>query len=570
MKYDFAGWVTKNDILCTDGVTIKHDAFKGNDQAKVPLVWNHDHSSPENVLGHVILHNQAEGVYGYGIFNDTPAGQNAKTMVQNGDIVAMSIAANRIKKQGTNVVHGNIFEVSLVLAGANAGAIIDTVMTHADSDEETIHFENGLLIHSADSDLDNTIIGGTDTVDKKDEKDLKHAEEDERTIGDILETLDEDQMAAVEALVAQVATEAENGDGEDLEQSDDLEGDKVMKHNVFDKAGETLTGAENTAGLRQAATDVLISARDTKANSLKELLAQDETLKHSITDIESLFPDPKLTTNEPQIWMDTQTGAAEILAGTKKEPFSRLKSRFADLTADEARANGYIKGDEKIEQIFDLLGRETSPQTIYKKQKLDRDDIIDITDFDIVAFLWKEMRMMLIEEVGRAILVGDGRETTSRQKIKEDKIRPIISDDNFYTLKANYTDATDLVESIMTAMDDYKGAGSPTAFIDPALLTQVKLLKGTDGRYLRGYIPSDSALADEVGIGSFRRTTLMKGKGVLIVNLRDYSVGSTKGGEITTFDDFDIDFNQYKYLIETRLSGSLMTPHSAIYLSKKA
>lgn len=564
MKYDFAGWVTKNDILCTDGVTIKHDAFKGNHKAKVPLVWNHDHSNPENVLGHMILHNMEEGVYGYGVFNQSPQAQSAKEMIRNGDITAMSIAANRVKKEGTNVVHGNIFEVSLVLAGANAGAVIDTVMAHSEDGLEVIQFQNDFLIHSADDLLDNTIPGGND-VDPK-EKDLEHAE---KTVGEILDTMNEEQATAMQFVIDSIMKDQGN---DTVEQNDDDEGDETMKHNVFDK--NSMTGADNSAAILQSANTAIAEAAKSNKGTLKEVLASiegedGESLAHGIHGIDQLFPEAHQLDMEPQIWRDEQTGASEILNGTTKSPFSRLKNRYADFTEDEARARGYIKGKEKKEQFFKLFGRETYPQTVYKKQKLDRDDIIDITDFDIVSFIWKEMRIMLIEEIGRAILVGDGRDESSDDKIDEDKIRPIISDVDLYTVKKTFTDENDLIEKIIMGMADYKGSGSPTAFIDRTLLSKVKLLKGTDGRWLNGHVMTDAEFVTSTGVGSVRPTTLMNGKGVLVVNLRDYTVGSTKGGEITTFDDFDIDFNQYKYLIETRISGSMMVPHGAVYFKQE-
>lgn len=563
--YDFAGWVTKNDIRCTDGVVIKHGAFKDNDQKKVPLVWNHNHNTPGNILGHIILHNRDEGVYGYGYFNESEEAKDAKTLIQHGDINHMSIGANKIKRQGTNVVHGRIYEVSLVLAGANPGALIEDVMQHSDDDEEVptgkVIIYTDTLIHSADSIKEHIEPNGED--------DLQMADKD-KTIGDVLDTLSDEQMSAVEALLANVIDT-------DIEQSDDLEGnkdtdedpednplekdDETMKHNVFNGAqpandkGEVLTHSEIEA----------VFADAIKGSTLKTSM-----LEHGITNIEMLFPDATTVAGSPFIWRDRNTAAKQIVDAIHKSPFSRVKTIIADFTEDEARARGYIKGKEKIEQVFKLLKRETTPQTVYKKQKLDRDDIVDITDFDVVAFINMEMDMMLREELGRAILVGDGRLVSSPDKIKEDKIRPIISDDDLYTIKKEFTDETDLAENVVLGMIDYKGSGAPTGYIDPTLLAKYRLQKGTDGRWLSGHILSNQEVASELGVSKLVPTTLMEGKGLLVVNLSDYTVGSTKGGEVTTFEDFDIDFNQHKYLIETRLCGALTKLHSAIHFKPKA
>lgn len=537
-KYDFAGWVTKNDILCSDGVVIKHDAFKANDGQKVPLVWNHNYGAPTNVLGHVTLHNRKEGVYGYGYLNDSQEAEHAKSMISHGDISAMSIGARKLKRAGQNIVHGLIYEVSLVLAGANPGALIEHVMNHSDDGDELNQDQaviyNGLIIHSADAlpDEEEEVVVPEEQTD-----DLQH---NEKTIGDVIETLNDEQMDAVTALIANV-----------LEDQDEDGDDDSMKQNVFEGVQEeTLTHAE--------AGTILEDAR--KSGSLKEAV-----LQHGITNIEMLFPEAHNLDPTPRIYRDTNTGAAEIVAAINKSPFSRIRTQWADFTQDEARARGYIKGNEKIEQIFPVAKRETTPQTIYKKQKLDRDDIIDITDFDVVAFINKEMRFMIIEEMARAALVGDGRLISDESKIKEDKIRPIISDDDFYTLKKEYVDAAGFTEAVIKGMADYKGSGGPTMFIDPALLADVKLLKGTDGRWLSGHIPTNQELAAQWGVSAIKETTFMKDKGALVVNLRDYTFGATRGGELTTFDDFDIDFNQYKYLIETRLSGALTLPHAAIH-----
>lgn len=573
-KYDFAGWVTKNDTLCSDGVVIKHDAFKGNDQTKVPLVWEHDHNSPDNVLGHMILHNQAEGVYGYGFFNDSPQAEVSKQLLAHGDISSMSIAANKIKKVGSDVVHGRIFEVSLVLAGANPGALIDEVMSHSDGHggeeiEAIIYTPN--LIHSAgDVIADPNFNEGGNTVDGNEQNpapeakpEVKPESGEEKTIGEVLDTLSEEQKDAVEALlggaVEQIEGKSKSEDKEEEDPKPNPDGGEEMKHNVFEGKDPSEAEGVLTHSERQAILD------DAKAGkgTLKEV-----ALQHSITNIELLFPDVKATTDKPIIFGPINTEAKEILAGVRKSPFSRIKTVVADMTEDEARAKGYIKGKEKLEQVFKLLKRETYPQTVYKKQKLDRDDIIDITDFDIVPFINQEMREQLDEELARAILVSDGRANSAEDKIQEDKIRPILKEDPFYAIPVKYANAEGFLETVIRNKKDLRGSGKPTMYINPDLYADVKLLKGTDGRFLYGDIPTDEAMAQRFGIAKITETTLLPAGAAVIVNLSDYQLGASKGGEVTTFDDFDIDFNQYKYLIETRVSGALVLPKSAMVLTK--
>jgi HK97 family phage prohead protease len=615
-KYDFAGWVTKHDIRCSDGVTIKHNAFRDNDGQKVPLVWNHDYNSPTNVLGHVLLQNQEQGVYGYGYFNDSKEAQDAKELVQHGDISSMSIGARKLKRSGTDVIHGNIYEVSLVLAGANPGAMIESVMQHSDDgDEERATIYTGTLIHSADDVLDNDVdqdddededididelLDGLDDDEKEavlaileeysdeedddsdeeeddsdeedddsdeedsDEDSVQHSDKGMVTIGEVIDTMTDQQKEAVYALLGMVTEDNINhndeGDGE------------TMKHNVFNKGSK-----ENNDVLKHSINEVLKQASITKASSLKDMLAaaevkntQGEVLQHGINSIEMLFPEAAQSTNgnTPILYKDPNTAYAVILDGLNKSPFSRVKTTVADLTEDEARAKGYIKGNMKKEEFFSLIKRQTGPTTVYKKQKLDRDDVIDITDFDVVAFMNVEMQIMLKEEIARAVLVGDGRDFSAEDKINEQNIRPIISDNEFFTVHKNVAaDGSDFIEVVIRAMGDYRGSGMPTMFIDPTLLATIKLLKGTDGRFLFGDIPSNAAIAARLGVDSVVPTTFMDGKGALIVNLRDYTLGATKGGQVTNFDDFDIDFNQYKYLIETRLSGALTMPKSAIHLA---
>lgn len=543
-KYDFAGWVTKNDTRCSDGVVIKHGAFKDNDQKTVPLVWNHNHSEPTNVLGHVMLHNDEKGVYGYGYFNETDEAKHAKELIKHGDISAMSIGANRIKKQGQNVIHGMIYEVSLVLRGANPGALIETVMAHSDDSVETDKaiIYTGNLIHSADDILE------------QQEEEVQHME---KTIGDILDTLNEEQMSAVEALIANVIED------EDISQNDDEGGEDDMKHNVFN-------GPVQEEGVLTHSDIQAVFDDAKKMGSLKEAM-----LEHSITNIEYLFPDAQVVSGAPFIYKDQRTSTEQIMNAIHKSPFSRVKTIIADLTAETARARGYIKGNEKLDQVFSLLTRSTDPQTIYKRQKLDRDDIVDITDFDVVGFVGKEMKMMLLEEVARAVLVGDGRNIASPDKIKADKIRPIISDNDLYTIKKDVKTVggkvtIDVIPAIIKALAEYEGSGTPTMYCHPALVADLRLLTAVDGRFLFGDIPTKEAIAARLGVSSIVETTFMADKTALFVNLNDYTLGSTKGGEVTNFEDFDIDFNQYKYLIETRLSGALTIPKSAIYLTVTA
>ena len=550
-KHDFAGWVTKNDIHCTDGVTIKQDAFKDNDGTKVPLVWNHNYTSPTNVLGHVVLQNHKQGIYGYGHFNDTEEAKSAKEMVRHGDIISMSIGARKIKRNGNDVIHGQIYEVSLVLAGANPGATIESIITHGETDEE-----KGVIT------LDTLIHASEDVVDYEEEEMKNEAiNQKDKTVGDVLGSLNEEQLAAVIMLLEGLEDEDDDDDDDDDNDDEELE----LKQNIF---SNHLVGNEEV--LTHADQEILLAAaKDGKVDSFRDYLMDysESVLQHGITNIEYLFPEAHNLDNEPRAIVDNNTGFRKIIEGVRKSPFANIKTMTADLTADEARAKGYIKGSEKLEQIFPIMKRETSPTTIYKKQKLDRDDIVDITSFDVVRYINREMRYKLEEEIARAILVGDGRDIASPDKVKEDKIRPIISDADFYTIKKTYPDAAGFVEAVIKAMAEYEGSGNPTLFIDRTLLADVKLLKGTDGRYLTGTLPTNAALAAHMDIGDIVPTTFMTGHGALAVNLADYTVGSSKGGEITSFDDFDIDFNKYTYLVETRLSGALTVPKSAIHFA---
>ena len=568
-KYDFSGWVTKNNLKCADGRTIMKDAFKHNDGQKVPLVWNHQHNDPNEVLGYVLLHNQDEGVYGYGTFNDTESGQTAKLLVQHGDVNALSIYANQLKQSMSNVTHGNIREVSLVLAGANPGAYIDSIMMHGEDseDEAIIYTGEDIEIYHADRD-DST---SKNDEGSKEEKKPMTENNDDKTIGDVFDTLTDEQKTAVYAIIAQVMgdSETENDEG----------GNKEMKHNVFDNENEN---QENT--LTHDAMNTII-ADGKRYGSLKEsFLAHAQ--EYGIESIDWLFPEAK-TLNNPPEFIKRDTGwVSGVMSSVSHTPFSRIKSAFADITEDEARAKGYMKGKLKKEEVFSLLKRTTTPTTIYKKQKLDRDDVIDITDFDVVSWLKAEMRMMLDEEIARAILVGDGRLASSDDKINESNIRPIWKDEELYTIHSYVTKgATNdetikaFIRSAIKARKDYKGSGNPVLYTTEDVLTDCLLLEDSMGRPL---YESEEKLRTTLRVSkivtvpvmeNLKRTDETNGEVELmglIVNLKDYNVGADKGGAINMFDDFDIDYNQQKYLIETRCSGALIRPYSAIAIEAKA
>ena len=549
--YDFAGWATKSDIVCADGRVIKQDAFKNNHDTTVPLVFEHGWRDPKNIIGRVKLQNRDEGVYAFGYFNDTPNGQHAKASVKHGDIVAMSIGAHKIQQSGTDVIHGEIFEISLVGKGANPGALIEEVISHSDTGEEV---DTGKIVVYSDN-----IIHSIDSVLEPVEFQTKGEtiEMAEKTIGDVLKTLDEEQMLAVETLVGSII---------DMEDEEDTEEDTGVKHNAFDRSEDKVM-YHNIAGLQNDVNNAI----DRMSGSLKGIMVQ-----HGIENVELLFPEAKNLNETPYVYSDHNTSADQIVAAVTKSPWAKIRSTWADFTAEEARAQGYITGDQKIEQVFSIAKRETSPQTIYKLQKIDRDNILDMKrTLDIVPFLQREMRMMLTQEIARATLVGDGRpyldsnSEPNRQKIDETHIRPIRSDDDFYTIKKTYNDASTFVETVIKAYGEYRGSGRPTLYINPDLLADIQLLKGTDGRWLNMTgIPSLTELAAQLRVKEIVETSFLSYGEAIIVNLADYQYGTDKGGEITTFDDFDIDFNKYTYLIETRLSGALVRPKSAIYLSQ--
>lgn len=551
--YDFAGYVTKNDILCSDGVVIKQNAFAGSNGVTVPLVWNHNHNDVNSVLGHVQLEHKDRGTYGYGYFNDTEEGRNAKELVKHGDINAMSIGARKIKRQGNNVIHGEIFEVSLVLAGANSGATIDTVMVHSDGvDSEKGVIMPGTLIHSGD-DIPEEIL----------EEENMNEQTQDMSLEEILDSMTPEQLGLVEAMLDDEEYDEEYDEENDEENEEDL-----VKHNIWDETarGEVLTHAEQETLILDAKANKVESFRDYLMHAIDES-TQTGGVDFGISNIEFLFPEVHELDKTPKFHMDPNTNYKKIISGVAKSPFSKVRTRYFDIDIEDEkqRARGYTKGTRKVEEVVKILRRETHPTTIYKKQKLDRDDIIEITDFNVVAALNAEMRILIEIEIARAILIGDGRDELAEGKIPEDRIRPILTDDPVYSIKVQYTDAADFMETVIKGKAEYEGTGKPTLFIDPILLADIKLLKGTDGRWLNGHIMTDNELAMTTGAGEIVETSFLKNKGIAImVNLSDYVVGATKGGQLTTFNDFDIDFNRYKYLIETRLSGALAAPKSAM------
>ena len=582
-NFDFSGWATKANLKCSDGRTILKDAFKHNDGQTVPLVWNHQHSDPNEVLGHALLENREDGVYAYCKFNDTESGRTAKLLVEHGDVSALSIYANQLKQQGNFVTHGAIREVSLVLAGANPGAFIDSIMKHGEeSDEEAIIYtgENLVLEHSG--------CGGSST-EKKKKKELEHtkypddAKEDtkmadepkkndgEKTVAEVFDTLTEEQKTVVYAMIGQALEDNDNDNNE--------EDDEEMKHNVFDSD----TNQENV--LSHDAMQTIIGDAKRYGSMKESFLAH--AGDYGIANIEYLFPEAKSLNTPPDFISREMDWVKKVMSSTHHTPFSRIKSMFADITEDDARAKGYIKGKLKKEEVFSLLKRTTTPTTIYKKQKLDRDDVVDITDFDVIAWLKSEMRMMLDEEIARAILVGDGRLSSSDDKINEQNIRPVWTDADLYTIKyevgAALTDNADkkakaFIRACIKSRKDYKGSGNPTLFTTEDFITDCLLLEDANGRVI--YDTMDK-LTTALRVSSIVTVPVMEGLKRtdtsgntydlmgLIVNLNDYNIGADKGGAVNMFDDFDIDYNQQKYLIETRCSGALIKPYSAIALEIK-
>lgn len=560
---DFSGWATKNDIRCSDGRTIRHNAFADNDGDIVPLVWQHGHGTPDNVLGHVQLENRDQGVYAYGFFNDTPAANHSKELLKHGDVDSLSIYANNLTQSGGDVKHGNIVEVSLVLSGANPGAKIENIaIAHGDGSYEATdeaYIMSGSHISHA-SENNNSSSG-------------------EKTVQDVVDSMTDEQKDVLMFLVGKAAEEGIPSD------DSDTEGDPMSHTNIF----ETDNAMDEGDVLYHSTIDTAFKdAVRTKANSLREVfmaVAEENGLSHSdiahaektygISNIDLLFPDAR-NLDVPPTFIDRDQGWVKpVLSGTHHTPFTRIKSMQADITADEARAKGYITGSRKKEEVFKLLKRTTSPTTIYKLQKFDRDDLLDITDFDTIAWVKGEMRSKLDEELARAILLGDGRSNSDPDKINEENIRPILKEDDLYCLKKDLPASTTpdaIVDELIRAQDDLEGTGSPTLFCAKSFITDLLLQKDKMGHYL---YPTKQALADRLGVSAIIDVPQMKGlkdgnKDILaiIVNLSDYNVGTDKGGEVTMFDDFDIDFNQYKYLLETRVSGALTKVKSALVVKK--
>lgn len=577
-NFDFCGWATRNDLKCSDGRVIRRDAFKHNDGQQVPLVWSHQHSDVNDVLGHALLENRDEGVYAYCKFNDTESGRTAKLLVQHGDVNALSIYANQLQQQGPNVIHGNIRELSLVLAGANPGAFIESIIKHGEeSEEEGIIYTGEKL----------TLAHAEESAEKKEEskEEKKDNSEKEKTIGDVLNTLTEEQKTAVYAIVGQVVQH-----GNDNSENDEDEEETTMKHNLFDK--DTQQQEENVI----SHDDMQAIIADAKRyGSMKDsFLAHSTEIEYApksgtygINTPDYLFPEARNLNTPPEFIKREMGWVQKVMGSVHHSPFSRIKSMFADITEDDARAKGYIKGKLKKEEVFGLLKRTTTPTTIYKKQKMDRDDVIDITDFDVIAWLKSEMRMMLDEEIARAILVGDGRSSSSDDKINEMNIRPIWKDEDLFTIKstievdsaANADQcAKAFIRACIKSRKNYKGSGTPTLFTTDDVLTDCLLLEDANGRVI---YDTEEKLRTALRVSDIVTVPVMEGlkrtddesnsldlMGI-IVNLADYNVGADKGGAVNMFDDFDIDYNQQKYLIETRCSGALIKPFSAIALEMK-
>lgn len=568
-KFDFAGWATKNDILCSDGSTIKQDAFAENDGTTVPIVWGHDHYSMNSVLGHAKLKNEEDGVYFYGYLNHTTAGENAKKLLANGDIDSVSICASvdEMTKKG-EILHGDIMEVSLVIAGANPGAKIETVeIAHAEGDAPKVQIFTGeTILVPEDSEMSAEDIlkaaGLTEEPEDEEEPEEEPAEEPAPEDEETEQSKDDDDK--------------EENDDEDKVEHYKLKrvkskGEKKMpKKNIFEQSKDDARFEKfsiSKAALQEY-TDVVL--KDAKENgSLKKAMIR-HAGDYGIKNIDVLFPDAQAVRTTPDFVKRETAWVQEVLNGTSHSPFARIKSLTADITEDEARAKGYIKGNQKVAEFFSVAQRTTNPTTIYKLQKLDRDDVIDITSFDVVNWILSEMRLMLDEEIARAILIGDGRTAGSADKIKEDCIRPIYNDNDLYTVKVDLasTNYNDVAEEIAKAKAQYKGMGTPTLFTTVAIHTALLWAKDTTGRRL---YDSDAVLASALGVSKIVDVEVMEGlklntKNVfgIYVNLADYTVGTDRGGEVNSFDDFDIDFNQYKYLLETRMSGALTLPHSAI------
>lgn len=566
-KWDFSGWATRNDLHCSDGRTIRRDAFKDCDGKTVPIFWNHQHDSVDNVLGHGLLENRPEGVYFYGAFNNDEEGVKARKRVQHGDIRSLSIMANQLKQIGSDVIHGIIREVSLVPAGANPGAFIDTVMAHGEEvgDAMILGYDENIVIYHADE------------LDEANSKDTP--KEDNKTLEDIIASMSDDQKTVMYGLVGEAL--GLNPEDETLEQSEKLGGND-MKFNVFENRDKDRgkTGVlMHSDGSEVTIDEISEIFKDAKRlGSLK-----DAVLQHGIDQVDYLFPDDRTITTQPTFIQRDMGWVSDIMGSVHHTPFARVKSVFADITEDDARAKGYIKGKMKKEEFFGLIKRRTEPTTVYKKQKMDRDDMIDITDFDAAAWLKTEMRMMLNEELARAYLIGDGRPASSDDHINDQNIRPVAFDDDLFTVHVNVTvensatendKAKEFIRTVIKNRKNYKGSGNPTLYTTEDMLTDMLLLEDTLGHALYA---DEAALARKLRVKKIVTVPVMEGvngKGGnplvgVVVNMNDYNVGADRGGAVNMFDDFDIDYNQQKYLIETRCSGAMTVPYGAMAFEMK-
>lgn len=586
MEADFSGWGTKTGVKCSDGLTIKHGAFQHMDKTSVPLVWQHGHNDPKNVLGHAILESRPEGIYVHGFFNNTSQGENAKQLVQHKDIKSLSIYANQLSKNGQTVVHGMIREVSLVLAGANPGAFIDFVrIAHADGLIDEL--EEEAIFHSGvdfEYEVETEEVSKNEETSNEDEKTEEVSHADGETVQDIYDSFTDPQKTVVNYMIGVALEAASEANGamhsDKLENDDEKKETAEMAHNVFDQTDKNGPGSKKHELSHDAMKDLFASAQ--KSGSLKDAV-NSYALQHGITDIDVLFPDAKAATGVIELDKRRTEWVSSVLNGTRKTPFSRIKTFSADLTQDEARAKGYIKGNYKLEEWFGVTKRTTTPTTIYKKQKLDRDDMLDITDFDIVAFLKGEMRLMTEEEIARSILIGDGRQVSDEDKVKDPQgasdgagVRSILNDHELFvtTLTVNVDDSNssyeEVVDAVMDGMEFYKGTGTPTFYTTIPQLNKFLKARDLNGRR---YYANKQEVADALGVKQIVTVEPMKevsGLIGIIVNLDDYNVGTDRGGELTMFDDFDIDYNQQKYLLETRLSGALIKPKSALVIKKTA
>ena len=587
--YDFGGWATRNNIQCSDGRTIMKDAFKQNDGQKVPLVWNHQHNDPSEVLGHALLENREDGVYAYCKFNDTESGQTAKSLVMNGDVDKLSIYANKLKSQMNNVIHGCIREVSLVLAGANPGAYIDSVIVHgegAEAEEEVIIYNDGEISLSEDeTDIseetpeDGEIEHSDDANKEKEDSTKMEDEKKEKTVQDIIDTMNDEQKEAMYAIVGQALEDQANGNGDNADEEDG--GEEDMKHNVFDNDN-------NDEVLQHSEIIAEAMADGKKYGSLRESFLQHAAI-NNIENLDKLFPDATELYKEPYMIEKEHPWAAQKTNAVTHKQFSRVKTTFGRMNEETARAKGYIKGNKKANIALSVLNRVTTPTTVYIKNEIDRDDVIDITDFDVVAWQKREMRKQLDKELALAMLLGDGRDVSDQNKINEQNIRPVVSDDAMYTIKYTVTKGKDytqegnsysdndsrtkgIIRAAIRSRKDYKGSGTPTFFTTEDVLTDMLLIEDQNGRRIYNNI-NDLATAlrckEIVTIPEMEAEAYKDIYGI-IVNMADYTAGADKGGSVNMFDDFDIDYNQMKYLIETRMSGALTVPYSAIVLKKEA